>query len=214
MNNLISKIEVQKKNKDRVNIYIDGEYAFPCNSEVIFRHNIKIGQIVDADNLQEIVDMDNYIKCKNAALRVIEKTYKTQKQIYDKLIMKDYDKKTIEKVLDFLREYNLLDDEKYAEAYIKDKIKDQGKNKIKYTLIGRGISEDIIVEKLALIDSDKEEQVATALAEKKYIVLVKSESDSKKIYKKLGDYLIRKGYRFQLIKTVLNKILKDISYDE
>jgi regulatory protein len=214
LNNLISKIEVQKKNKDRVNVYIDGEYAFPCNSEIIFRHNIKIGQIVDADNLQEIVDMDNYIKCKNAALRIIEKTYKTQKQIYDKLIMKEYDKKTIEKVLDFLKEYNLLDDEKYAEAYIKDKIKDQGKNKIKYTLIGRGISEDIIVEKLGLIDIDKEEQVATSLAEKKYIILVKSENDSKKIYKKLGDYLIRKGYKFQLIKTVLNKILKDTSYDE
>lgn len=211
MNNAISKIEVQKKNKDRVNVYIDGEYAFPCSSEVIFLHSIKVGKVVDFNNLQEIINMDNYIKCKNSALRIIEKSYKSQKQIYDKLVQKDYDENTIEKVLAFLKEYNLLDDGKYAEAYIKDKIKDQGYNKIKYSLINKGISKELIQEKLNLIDSEEEEQVAINLAEKKYIILLKSEIDSKKIYKKLGDYLIRKGYKFEIVKAVLNKILKEFN---
>ena len=211
LNNVISKIEVQKKNKERVNVYIDGEYAFPCNSEVIFLHRVKVGQVIDVDNLQEIINMDEYIKCKNSALRIIEKSYKTRKQIYDKLIKKDYDKVAIEKALDFLNEYKLLDDEKYAEAYIKEKIRSQGKNKIKYALISRGISEEIIQEKLSLIDGEEEEQTAIILAEKKYRLLLRNEEDSKKIYKKLGDYLISRGYKFQLIKTVLNKVIKDFN---
>jgi len=213
LNNVISKIEVQKKNKDRVNVYIDGEYAFPCNSEVIFLHMIKVGQTVDADNLQEIINLDDYIKCKNAALRIIERSYKTEKQIYDKLIQKDYDKASINKVLDFLKEYKLLDDEKYAKAYIKEKIKEQGKNKIKYALISRGISEEIIQENLSLVDGE-EKQSAMNLGEKKYNILIKRDDDPKKIYKKLGDYLITRGYNFQTVKIVLNKILKGFNDEE
>lgn len=214
LNNVISKIEVQKKNKDRVNVYIDGEYAFPCSSEVIFLHMVKVGEIVDPNNLQEIINMDNYIKCKNYALRIIERSYKTEKQIYDKLVEKDYDVVAIGKTLDFLKEYNLLDDEKYAKAYIKEKIKDQGRNKIKYTLISRGISEKIIQEKLNLIGSEEEEESAMNLGEKKYNILIKREDDPKKIYKKLGDYLITRGYNFQTVKIVLNKILNGFNDEE
>ena len=214
LNNVISKIEVQKKNKDRVNVYIDGEYAFPCNSEVIFLHMIKVGQTVDADNLQEIINMDDYIKCKDSALRIIERSYKTEKQIYDKLIQKDYDKASIDKVLDLLKEYKLLDDEKYAKTYIKEKIKEQGKTKIKYALISRGISEGIIQENLSLIGNEEEEQSAMNLGEKKYNILIKREDDPKKIYKKLGDYLITRGYNFQTVKIVLNKILKGFNDED
>jgi len=214
LNSIITKIEVQKKNKDRVNVYIDGEYAFPCNSEVIFLHMIKVGQTVDPDNLEEIINMDDYIKCKNSALKIIERTYKTEKQVYDKLIQKDYDKASIEKTLAFLKEYKFLDDEKYAEAYIKEKIKDQGQDKIKFALIYRGISDKIIQEKLSLIDSGQEEQFAIILAEKKYNILSKNESDPKKIYKKLGDHLIGKGYKFEVVKTVLNKILKEVNDEQ
>lgn len=214
LENVISKVEVQKKNKDRVNVYIDGEYAFPCSSEVIFLHSIKVGQMVDGSILQGIVNMDNFIKCKSAALRIIERSYKSRKQIYDKLIEKDYDGATIEKVIDFLKEYKLLDDEKYAEAYIKEKIKDQGKNKIKYALINRGIPNEIIEEKLSLIDGEQEKQAAIILAEKKYNILLKSENDQRKIYKKLGDHLIGKGYKFEVVKVALNKILKEVSDEE
>jgi len=214
LNNVISKIEVQKKNKDRVNVYIDGEYAFPCSSEVIFLHMIKVGEVVDPNNLQEIINMDNYIKCKNSALKIIERSYKTEKQIYDKLIEKDYDKPSIERALDFLKEYKLLDDEKYAKTYIKEKIKEQGKNKIKYALISRGISDKIIQECLSLIDSEEEEKSAMYLGEKKYSILIKREDDPKKIYKKLGDYLISRGYDFQTVKIVLNKILKGLNDEE
>ena len=33
MSNIITKIEVQKRNKDRVNVYINEEFNFACSSE-------------------------------------------------------------------------------------------------------------------------------------------------------------------------------------
>lgn len=206
---VITKIEVQKKNKDRVNVYINEEFSFACSMELVYTCNLSKDKEINIDSLKEIIDKDNLIKCKSYALRVLEKTYKTERQIFDKLLQKEYEEKVIDKTIDFLKEYKFIDDEKYTEAYIKDKVKSQGKNKIKYALINKGISETLVKEKLSYLDKGIEENTALKLAEKKYRLLVKNESDIRKIYKKLGDYLVRNGYNLDITQNILNNIVKD-----
>lgn len=206
--NIITKIELQKRNKDRVNVYINEEFSFACSAELIYTCSLSKDKEIDIDSLKEVIDKDNFIKCKSYALKVIERTYKTERQIFDKLAQKEYDEKIINKTIDFLKEYKFIDDVKYAEAYIKDKLKTQGKNRIKYALINKGINEILVKEKLSCLDSDIEENTALKLAEKKYRLLIKNESDNRKIYKKLGDYLVRNGYNLDIVQNILNNIVK------
>lgn len=209
LNNRISKIELQKKNKNRVNIYVNDEFLFACSAEIIYRYGLKSGESIDISFIKEIIEQDNYIKCKNDALKFLEKSYKTEKQVYDKLLGKGYENKTIEKVIIFLRDYNFIDDSKYADMYIKEKIKIEGKNKIKYSLLQKGIDESIISERLEDMDSNTEAEALVKIAENKYNQLVKREDDKRKLYKKLGDFLIRKGYSFEDVKHVLNKFINN-----
>lgn len=206
---IITKIELQKRNKDRVNVYINEEFSFACSAELIYTCNLAKDKEIDMASLKEIINKDNFIKCKSYALRIIEKTYKTEKQIFDKLYQKEYDEKIIDKTIDFLKEYKFIDDEKYTEAYIKDKLKSQGKNRIKYALVNKGISETLIKEKLSCLDKDIEENTALKLAEKKYRILIKNEADVRKIYKKLADYLVRSGYNLDVVQNTLNNIVKE-----
>ena len=81
MSNIITKIEIQKRNKDRVNIYLNGEFAFACSSELVYYHNLKNGMVVDLKKLSEIVEEDNYIKGKNSALKILEKSFKTERNV-------------------------------------------------------------------------------------------------------------------------------------
>lgn len=53
------------------------------------------------------------------------KTYKTEKELRDKLTEKGFEEDTIKRAIEFLKEYNLLNDEKYAEMYIKDRLRSQ-----------------------------------------------------------------------------------------
>ncbi|MCC5424208.1 recombination regulator RecX, partial [Clostridium botulinum] len=53
MSNIITKIEVQKRNKDRVNVYIDEEFNFACSSELIYYHNLKKGKVIDENSLND-----------------------------------------------------------------------------------------------------------------------------------------------------------------
>lgn len=151
---------------------------------------------------------DSYEKAKDYALKQLEYASKSEKELREKLYSKEYESSVIDRVMDFLKEYNYLDDYKYAKDYIAKKLPTQGKNKMKFSLMSKGISKDIIEELLQDIDSEDEDAIAYEIAEKKYLNLIKSEGDKRKLYKKLGDFLVRKGYSYAVTKKVLERLLQ------
>lgn len=202
----ITNIEVQKNNKDRVNIYIDNEYSTSCNIEVVYSNNLKKNTDIDINELASIIDADEYIRAKNTSLKIIEKSYKSEKEVMDKLKTKGYSDNIIKKVMDFLREYSFVDDEKYVTLYIKEKCVSTSKKKIKYLLSSKGIRAELIDEKLSYIDSAVEENTAFKLGEKKYKSICSSCTDSKKAYDKLGAFLYGCGFGGEVVKETIRKI--------
>lgn len=210
----ITKIELQKKNEDRVNIYINFNYAFSCSKELIYTYKLANGQQIEVDTLNNIVMEDNYIKCKSSALKIIERTYKSEKELFKKLTEKGYDEKTIDKVLEFLKKYSFIDDAAYTKMFIKDKIKTQGKNKIKFALIKKGISEEVFEQELKVTEDIDQSNTIRVLAERKYKTLQKNEQDIRKLSKKLSDFLLRKGFQWEDIKPIIKEISKEEYFEE
>lgn len=205
--NIITKIEIGKKNKERANIYINEEYAFSISLELVYKEKLKINENVDIERLKTLSKEDNYIRCKNSAIRIVERSYKSEKEMEDKLLLKGYDERTIERTLDFLKEYNFLNDENYARSYVKDKIKVEGKRKIKFTLIRKGVDDNLIEDELSKVLSEDLKEVALNLALKKYNTLKKRENDKYKLSQKLYRFLMSKGYDFDLISEVVKEVM-------
>ncbi|MCE5220674.1 MAG: recombination regulator RecX [Clostridium sp.] len=207
----ITKIEIQKRNKERVNLFLDGEYAFSLSAELVYKEGLKTNDEIDSEKLKILVEHENLIRCKNSALRIIEKSYKTEKEVRDKLILKGYEDNSINKSIEFLKEYNFINDSNYTKAFIHDKLNSQGSQKIKYKLIQKGISKEIIAEELSNLDKGNEKNVAFNIAKKKLDIIKKKENDNYKVSGKLYRYLISKGYGYD----VTNEIVKEImSLDE
>lgn len=211
MSKIITKIEVQKKKENRVNIFIDGEFSFGCSSELIYYHNLAKGKVINTEELQEVINEDNYLTAKTKALKYIESSLKSEFQVRENLEKKEYDEVAINRVITFLKDYKFIDDEYYAKAFVKQNIKTQGKSNIKFKLIKRGIPENIILETLECISTEEEEIIAVKIAEKKAKVLCKNETNINKVKTKLNTFLISKGYNFDTIKSVLNKIELNIN---
>lgn len=211
--NIITKIEVGKRNKERVNIYIDEEYAFSISAELIYKENIKVKDKIDVDSLKKLADEDNYIKCKNTALKTIERTYKSEKELAQKLALKGYDDHIINRTINFMKEYNLLNDNNYATMYVKDKSRNIGKKKIKYSLLQKGIDEEIIESELEKINNDEVKAIVYEIALKKYKVFSKRENDNYKLTQKLYRFLMGKGYDYDLIKDVVKSIVKSEDFE-
>lgn len=209
LENKITKIEIQKRKKDRVNVYLDGEYSFSCSCELVYKKSLQSGKKIDGELLNEIAQEDNYICAKNYALKVVERFFKTENQMYDKLKNKEYDEKTIARVMAFLKEYKFVDDVKYVKMYLGEKIKKQGKKKIKYDLIKKGIAQELIDDTLKNIGDDVQIEACENTARNKFKVLNRTENVPRKIYTKLISYLYRSGYTSEIAKKAAEKIFKE-----
>ena len=204
---VITKIESQKRNEDRVNIYVDEKFFMAIYKELVFTFNLKKGDIIDEENLKSILKDEMFLKGKNKALNILSKASQSEKKIREKL-RDDFEEDTIDDVIDFLKKYNFINDNELASKIVNTNVNlnKYGKNKIKQNLYNKGIEKSAIDEAISEIDQDAEFENALYLAEKRY-ARVKNEGP-KKAYAKVANHLAYKGFNYDIIKSVLNKIFK------
>jgi len=206
----ITQISENKKNKDRVSIFADDEFLLSCHKELIYKKSLKKGDKVDPNLLLDLAKEDEYMKAKDAALRYIERSLKTIHEIEKKLREKEYSEETISRVIAFMDEYNLVDDDKYAEIFFKEKLRTRGVKKARFELSSKGIPKETMEKALETLSSSSvEEDSCLKLAEKKYAQLVKRETDPYKLKNKLYTFLMGKGYNYELINSTLRKIMEN-----
>jgi regulatory protein len=206
----ITKIEVQKKHEDRVNIYLDDKFFMGVYKEIVYTLGIKKDQQIDEDKLKEMLNEEMYIKGKNKALNILSRNDQSQKIIKDKLL-NEFDEDVVDKVIDFLKKYNFINDEILASKITNTNVKlnRYGKNKIKQNLYTKGIDKGIISEAVSKVDENTEFENAMHLAKKRY-ERIKNE-DKSKVYRKIAQHLTYKGFEYDTVKKVLGKLL---NYDE
>ena len=205
---IITKIESQKKRDDRVNIYIDEKFFMAIYKELVFTFNLKKGDNIDEEYLKKILKDEMFLKGKNKALNILSKASQSEKKIREKL-NEDFEEDTVDDVIDFLKKYNFINDGELASKIVNTNVNlnKYGKNKIKQNLYNKGIEKSAIDEAISEIDYDAEFENALYLAQKRYD-RVKNE-DPKKAYAKIANHLAYKGFNYDIIKSVLNKIFKN-----
>ena len=205
---VITKIEAQKRKEDRVNIYVDEKFFMAIYKELVFTFNLKKGDNIDEEYLKKILKDEMFLKGKNKALNILSKASQSEKKIREKL-NEDFEEDTVDDVIDFLKKYNFINDGELASKIVNTNVNlnKYGKNKIKQNLYNKGIEKSAIDEAISEIDYDAEFENALYLAQKRYD-RVKNE-DPKKAYAKIANHLAYKGFNYDIIKSVLNKIFRN-----
>jgi regulatory protein len=130
-------------------------------------------------------------------------------EVKEKLYSFGLRKAEVEQLISQMIEENYLNEERYAVAFAGGhfRMKQWGRTKIKYELKQKGVSEYSIKKALKEIDEDDYEKTFRSLADAKLKTL-KSEQNIFTKKKKLQNYLVGKGYEFDLIGKVVNEIGK------
>ncbi|NLX62558.1 MAG: recombination regulator RecX [Tissierellia bacterium] len=201
----ITKIEAQK-NIERVNIYIDGEFAFGLAKEIQLKYGLSEDMEIDKNFIDEVLLAEERLKAKDKALRFLSYRQRSYKEVLDKLKKEGFSQEIINSTMDFLKNYKLIDDLCFARNFMMDKsnINKYGPVRIKYELYNKGIPENIIDQ--VLEEYDDEYSVALELAKKK----IKSykNDDKNAIYRKLGGFLQRRGFSYECISKILRELVK------
>jgi regulatory protein len=205
MNNIITKIETQKKNNNRVSIFINDEFSFGIYYKTVMKFDLTVGLELSDELLNEIKIDNEYNKCFNQALNYLSYQERTVKEVRSKLKDKEYLKFTVDKVVRELINLKYLNDFEYAKRYIEFKIKKMGKWKIKSKLSDKGIDEAILDRLLNNYSEDIQYESALLIATKKNNQY--SDISYQKRYSRLSGLLNRKGYSYSIINEVLSNVL-------
>lgn len=202
----ITKIKSQK-NKDRVNIYLDDEFAFGLSLEIAYKYSLKKDMIIDNEFIEDVLKSEEQNKANNYATKYLSLKWRTEKEIRDKMIKKGFDEKVINETIVYLKKYDFIDDERFAETYAEEKVrlKKLGGYRIKRELLNKGVDETIadeVIEKY----SDDEYERALELGNKKIKSYKNDDRNAK--YRKLGGYLQRRGYSYACVSKVLKELVK------
>jgi regulatory protein len=203
----ITKIEYQKKNKERFNIYIDDEYGFAVDISILIKYSLKKGMELDDALIDDILLAEDEISVYNYGISVLSRYFKSEYELRLKMKDKGFKPQLIDNAISTLKERKYLDDERYCEMFIKDKINisKYGVRKIKEALYHKGIDKEIIEEKIKSISAESEEERALLLGEKKLLNI--KENDNRKKMSKLSNYLLGKGFEYETVNKTLRKLL-------
>lgn len=196
---LVTAITPQKRDETRFNIFIDGEYVFALPGQDIRYFKLKEGEEVAEDTIDFIRKNLIYIKAQDTALHYIGYKMRTVQEIRRKLVEKEFTEDVIEEVLAFLEKYGYADDREYCRKYIREKLRMKPKSgyALKIELRQRGIAARIIDEVMAETEVDEEGDAFRWLERKSRGQWPPADEKKKK---QLQDFLLRKGYSYDIIK--------------
>jgi regulatory protein len=201
---IITNITSQK-DPERVNIFIDNQFAFGLFLWTKEELGLKKGMEIDESLLERIKSKDELQSAKAKAYEYLSYRQRTQKELEDYLLKKEFKKNTVDNVIELLREAGYVDDLDFARAYVRDKTtyKNFGPYRIRNELSQKGISKESV--DTALHEEYHEEvQELVDLVKSKYSSILHDRSDKR--FRRIGGFLQRKGHSYDTIKKVLDII--------
>lgn len=159
--------------------------------------------------------MDLYDKYLNDSLHFLSYRARSEKEVRDKLAQKNAPAEIIEKIISKLKQQRFLNDEQFAEEWVRSRSAYRLKSKriIKMELFKKGIDPEIIEKTLNQKDEEgiDDNQQIKKLLEKRLSHYKGLPRD--KLYQKLGGFLARRGFDWDTIKKNIDDVLKS-EYNE
>lgn len=142
------------------------------------------------------------------ALNFLSYSDRFSKELVQRLKRNGFAKEEIDETIEKLKKYGYVDDSKTAREFIRSKIeKGWGPERIKFELVRRGISEEEAENLVKEIFGEIDEEGLIMEVAKKFLRVKKGE----KVLEKLKGFLFRKGFSYDKIINVIEKIEREES---
>jgi len=213
----ITSIEPQKKRKNRFNIFLDGNFAFAADENVLAKYRLRVDKELLPSQIEKLIKENELGKLMDQSLRFLSFRPRSEKEVVDYLIGKISRKENIKysqvkesplikQVVVKLKKYKYLDDFEFANWLVRSRIrsKPQGLSRIKFDLKRKGIDNEIIDSIIAKYPDQT--VLAKRAIEKKLANWQKLPKGDFK--KKIYAYLISRGFNFETIGEVFANLEK------
>jgi regulatory protein len=118
---LITAIEPQQRDPERVSVFLNGAFAFGLPALVAVQESLRVGDELSEDQIARLRALDEQAKAVNAAMNLLARRPRSEREIRDRLKRKGYPPETIDAAVAKLEGWRYLDDEAFARFWVENR---------------------------------------------------------------------------------------------
>jgi len=204
MSGIVTAMKVQKRNPQRVNIYLDGEYAFGLAR--ITAAWLQIGQQLSDEKIAQLKAQDSQEAAYQKALNFLGYRPRSSAEVRKNLEKHGYDPEVIEQVLERLGRSGLVNDEQFAQTWVdnRSEFRPRGRRLLSLELRQKGLDDEAIESALSGLDEAELATQAALKYQRKLHGLPKPD-----FRRKLAGFLARRGFGYDAIEPVLERVWQE-----
>jgi regulatory protein len=205
----ITALKYQKKNRDRVSVYLDGQFAFGLPA--IVAASLKPGQSLSEAEIEDLRQQGVVEGAYDRALNYLSYRPRSRAEIVTYLEGRDVPGGQIERIVERLERAGLLDDDAFARYWVenRERFRPRGLHALRYELRRKGVSDEVIERALVSIDVSAS---AYRAAEAKARQL--QHLDPVTFRRKLLDYLARRGFEYEVAQDATERHWTELKKDQ
>jgi regulatory protein len=198
----ITALRFQKRHRDRVNVYVDEQFAFGLAA--IEAARLRVGQTLSDEDIAHLQARDEVEKAHEWALNFLSYRPRSEAEVRRHLYRRGSDEEVIHAVITRLVRASLLDDEAFARYWVENRaqLNPRGVHALRYELREKGVTDAIISQVLADFDDTDAARQAAETAARRFASLPPRE-----FRRRLGDYLTRRGFAYETTQTLIEEML-------
>lgn len=205
----ITALEVQKRNKKRVNIYIDEAYAFSLGLNEAAR--LHKGQQLSDDEIEALREQDSVTWATDVAARFLSYRPRSIAEVRQHLAQKETADLVIDAAIDRLINLGYLDDHAFAAFWVQSRnaSKPLSPRALRYELRQKGVANAIIDEVLADLDAADSALRAAEIQARRL-----RGSTRRTFRDKLNGVLLRRGFSYGTVRDTIRQLMETLENDD
>jgi len=206
---VVTALEVQKRDKERVNVFIDGEFAFGLN--LLDAARLRKGQVLAEAEIAALRDADAVVQAVNTAAHFLSYRPRSEQEIRRNLKEKETPAGVIDAAIEKMTAMGYLDDAAFARYWVENRsqFKPLSHRALRQELRQKGLSDAVIDETLGeLSESELAYKAATTQ-------LRKLHNRSMREFKtKMNAFLQRRGFSYSTTQDVVRRLIESLETDD
>jgi regulatory protein len=204
----ISGLRVQQRTPDRVNVYLDGQFAFGLPA--MYAAQLRVGQHLSDAEIEQLQATDLLERAYDRAARYLSYRPRSESEVRRYLAGKEIAPAVVDAVIERLRERRYLDDAEFARFWVENRqrFRPRGARALRQELRLKGVDAETIEGAVAAVEPETAAYEAGLPRAQRLAAL--AEADPPTFRRRLTEFLLRRGFDYGVARDAVTRLAREV----
>ncbi|MBV9282946.1 MAG: RecX family transcriptional regulator [Chloroflexi bacterium] len=204
---IITALETQQHDPERVNVYLDGEFGFGASAMVAMARNLREGRELSEEDVRALLHDDAVERAYAAALNFLSYRPRSRREIETYFIKRKTEPEIASAVVQRLERARLIDDRAFATYWLENRqtFRPRGSRALRLEMRRKGLESEVIDETLEGLQDEEELAYEAGLRKARSL----SGLEEREFFRKLVAFLQRRGFSYEDASAATRRIYSE-----